>query len=137
MSRVSPSHAEQARTILAANRQAMLATVDIDGRPVVAPVPMVADAAGTPVTVVSNLSTHSSRGRRDTRAAMNVGDRLLIQGDLRSVPGIQQIELTDAICENWPDLRTAIESLDWSWLRLEATRVRLTSEDGDERWIRP
>ncbi len=115
----------------------MLATVDIDGRPVVAPVPMVADAAGTPVTVVSNLSTHSSRGRQDTRAAMNVGDRLLIQGDLRSVPGIQQIELTDAICENWPKLRTAIESLDWSWLRLEATRIRLTTDDGEERWIRP
>ena len=115
----------------------MLATVDIDGRPVVAPVPMVADAAGTPVTVVSNLSTHSSRGRRDTRAGMNIGDRLLIQGDLRSVPGIQQIELTDAICANWPDLRLAVESLDWSWLRLEATRVRLTTEDGEERWIRP
>lgn len=115
----------------------MLATVDIDGRPVIAPVPMVADAAGTPVTVVSNLSTHSSRGRRDTRAAMNIGDHLLIQGDLRSVPGIQQIELTDAICANWPDLRLAVESLDWSWLRLEATRVRLTTEDGEERWIRP
>ncbi len=115
----------------------MLATVDIDGRPIVAPVPMVADAAGVPVMVVSNLSTHSSRGRRDTRAAMNVGDRLLIQGDLRPVPGIQQVALTDAICEKRPDLRTAIESLDWSWLRLEPTRVRLTDDQGDERWLRP
>lgn len=115
----------------------MLATVDVDGRPVVAPVPMVADAAGVPVMVVSNLSTHSSRGRRDTRAAMNIGDRLLIQGDLRAVPGIQQVALTDAICERRPDLRTAIESLDWSWLRLEPTRVRLTDDHGDERWLRP
>lgn len=115
----------------------MLATVDIDGRPVVAPVPMVADAAGVPVMVVSNLSTHSSRGRRDTRAAMNIGDHLLIQGDLRPVPGIQQIELTDSICAARPELRDAVESLDWSWLRLEPTRIRLTDPDGDERWIRP
>lgn len=134
---MSPSHAERARTLLAIHTTGMLATVDIDGRPVVAPVPMVADAAGVPVTVVSNLSTHSSRGRRDTRAAMNIGDRLLIQGDLRPVPGLQQVELTDAICASHPDLRAAIESLDWSWLRLEPTRIRLTDATGDERWIRP
>lgn len=134
---MTPSHAEQARTILAANIEGTLATVDIDGRPVVSPVPMVADAAGVPVMVVSNLSTHSSRGRRDTRCGMDIGGRLLIQGDLRPVPGIQQIEMTDAICEARPELRTAIESLDWSWLRVEPTRVRLTDENGDERWLRP
>lgn len=134
---VTPSHAEQARTILAANTHGTLATVDIDGRPVVSPVPMVADAAGVPVMVVSNLSTHSSRGRRDTRAGMDIGGRLLIQGDLRPVPGIQQIELTDDICAARPELRAAIESLDWSWLRLEPARVRLTDEQGDERWLRP
>ena len=134
---MTPSHAEQARTILAASSEGTLATVDIDGRPVVSPVPMVADAAGVPVMVVSNLSTHSSRGRRDTRAGMDVGGRLLIQGDLRPVPGIQQIEMTDAICDTRPELRSAIESLDWSWLRLEPTRIRLTDEDGDERWLRP
>lgn len=134
---MSPSHAEQARTILAANTEGTLATVDIDGRPVVSPVPMVADAAGVPVMVVSNLSTHSSRGRRDTRAGMDIGGRLLIQGDLRPVPGIQQIELTAAICEARPELREAIESLDWSWLRLEPSRIRLTDENNDERWLRP
>jgi hypothetical protein len=134
---VSPSQAERARTILASHSTGMLATVDIDGRPVVAPVPIVADAAGVPVMVVSNLSTHSSRGRRDTRAAMNIGGRLLIQGDLRPVPGLQQVELTDAICASHPELRAAIESLDWSWLRLEPTRVRITDASGDERWIRP
>ncbi len=134
---MSPTHAEQARTILAANTEGTLATVDIDGRPVVSPVPMVADGAGVPVIVVSNLSTHSSRGRRDTRAGMDIGGRLLMQGDLRPVPGIQQIELTDAICLARPELRTAIESLDWSWLRLEPTRVRLTDGNCDERWLRP
>lgn len=134
---MTPSHAERARTILAANTEATLATVDIDGRPVVSPVPMVADAAGVPVVVVSNLSTHSSRGRRDTRAGMSIGKRLLIQGDLRPVPGIQQIELTDAVCLAHPHLREAVESLDWSWLRLEPTRVRLTDDDGNERWLRP
>lgn len=68
---------------------------------------------------------------------MNIGGRLLIQGDLRPVPGIQQIEMTEAICEARPELRDAIESLDWSWLRLEPTRVRLTDENNDERWLRP
>jgi hypothetical protein len=68
---------------------------------------------------------------------MDVGGRLLIQGDLRPVPGIQQIEMTDAICEARPELRTAIESLDWSWLRLEPARIRITDEAGDERWLRP
>lgn len=134
---MTPSHAEQARTILAANTEGTLATIDIDGRPVVSPVPMVADAAGVPVMVVSNLSTHSSRGRRDTRCGMDIGGRVLIQGDLRSVPGIQQIEMTDPICAARPDLRAAIESLDWSWLRVEPTRVRFTDDGGDERWLRP
>lgn len=68
---------------------------------------------------------------------MDIGGRLLIQGDLRPVPGIQQIEMTGSICEARPDLRDAIESLDWSWLRLEPTRIRLTDESGDERWLRP
>lgn len=134
---LEPSWAERARTILAANHEASLATVDVDGRPVVGTEPMIADASGSPVTVLSNLSTHTSRGRQDQRAAMSIGDRLLIQGDLRPVPGLQQIELTEPLLQHHPHLRAQVESLDWSWFRLEATRVRWTDDRGTERWLRP
>ncbi len=134
---LEPTWAERARTTLAANRTASLATVDTDGRPVVGTVPMIADLSGTPVTVLSNLSTHTSRGRQDQRAAMSIGDRLLIQGDLRSVPGIQQFELTEPLLIHHPHLRAQVESLDWSWFRLVASRIRWLDDLGDERWLRP
>ncbi len=132
-----PSWAERARTTLAAHHSASLATIDTDGRPVVGTVPMIADGSGTPVTVLSNLSTHTSRGRQDQRAAMSVGDRLLLQGDLRPVPGLQQIEMTDQVVDHYPKLRAQVESLDYSWFRLVPTRVRWIDDDDNERWLRP
>ncbi|MFT7598228.1 MAG: hypothetical protein ACI8TP_001149 [Acidimicrobiales bacterium] len=134
---LQPSMAELARTVIACSPAGVLATVDLDGRPAVGTVPIVDDGAGSPVTVMSNLSTHTMRGRQDQRAGMAIGDRLLVQGDLRPVPGLQQIELQEQFLARHPQLAVQVESLDYSWLRLESTRVRWTDGDGDERWIRP
>ncbi len=133
---LEPTPAERARTILAEASRGALATLDIDGRPVVNPVPIASDGAGCPVTVLSNLTTHTTRARADQRASMSIGDRLLVQGDLVPVPGMQQHELTPAFLHHHPEMSTQVESLDFSWWRLVPTRVRWFGDDGVERWLR-
>ncbi len=134
---LEPTIAERARTAAAAARHGILATLDVDGRPVVSPVPVVADGAGFPVAVLSKLATHSERATQDHRASISLGDRLLLQGDLEPVPGIQQHELTPAFVHTHPELQAQVESLDFSWWRLVPSRVRWFDDDGVERWLRP
>ena len=134
---LEPTWAERARTAITVAEQGHLATLDVDGRPVVGPVPIIDDGAGAPVTVLSNLSTHIQRGRQDHRGAISIGDRVLLQGDFRPVPGLQQIAMQPEFLRRHPGLAVQVESLDFSWMRLEVTRARLTDEDGTERWLRP
>jgi hypothetical protein len=129
--------AEQARSALSVAPTAILATVDTDGRPIVAPVPIVDDGAGQPVTVLSNLTTHTERARRDRRAAMSIADRLLLQGELADVPGLQQLDLQPRFVALHPTLTAQVESLDYSWFRLNVDRARWTDDDNDEHWLRP
>ncbi|NNE95625.1 MAG: hypothetical protein HKN24_06310 [Acidimicrobiales bacterium] len=128
---------EQARSVVSVAKTAGLATVDTDGRPVVAPVPIVDDGSGQPITVLSNLTTHTERARRDSRAAMSIADRLLLQGELVAVPGLQQLELQPRFVALHPTLTRQVESLDYSWFGLRVERVRWTDDDGDEHWLRP
>lgn len=134
---MEPTLAERARTAVDTASTASLATVDADGRPVVAPAPIVDDGSGQPVTVLSNLTTHAIRARRDARAAMSIADRLLLQGMLEAVPGLQQLELQPRFVERHPHLARQVESLDFSWLRLRVDRVRWTDERRSEHWLRP
>ena len=136
-SAIEPTLPERARTLLAASPHAALACVDIDGRPVVGITPIVDDGTGAPVTVISNLSTHVIRARQDSRASMTIGDRLLIQGDLVAIPGLQQLELQERFLQDHAHLQTQVESLDYSWLRLVPLRVCWTDETGSEHWLRP
>ncbi len=116
---------------------AALATLDTDGRPIVATVPMVDDGEGALVTVLSNLHTHAARARQDFRAGASIGDRLLIQGDLTPVAGMQQLQVQGRFLQRHPQLRSQVESLDFSWLRLVPTRVRWIDDAGDDQWLRP
>ncbi len=134
---LAPTMAEQARSALSVAATATLATIDTDGRPIVAPVPIVDDGAGQPVTVLSNLTTHTERARKDSRAAMSVADRLLLQGELVDVPGLQQFELQPRFVALHPTLTAQVESLDYSWFRLQIDRVRWTDDDHNENWLRP
>lgn len=134
---LAPTLAEEARSAVSIASTASLATVDSDGRPVVAPVPIVDDGSGQPVTVLSNLTTHTVRARRDRRAAMSVAGKLLFQGELIDVPGLQQLELQPRFVALHPTLTEQVESLDFSWFRLTVQRVRWTDDNKDEHWLRP
>ncbi len=134
---LEPTFAERARTALLEATHASFASVDTDGRPVVATVPIVDDGEGAPVTVVSNLHTHAVRARQDFRAGASIGDRLLIQGDLTPVPGMQQLQLQGRFLQRHPNLAVKVDSLDFSWLRLVPKRVRWIDDLGDDQWLRP
>lgn len=134
---LEPTWAELARTAVWTSSFGALATVDVDGRPAVGTVPIIDDGSGSPLTVLSNLSTHIIRGRQDQRAGMAIGDQVLVQGDLQPVPGLQQIELQHRFLDRHPHLAEQVESLDFSWLRLAVERVRWTTEDRAEHWLRP
>ena len=134
---LAPTIAEEARTTLATAGFGTLALLDSTGRPIVRTVPIVDDGMGRPVTVVSNLAAITTRARRDPRAGINIGDRLLVQGDLQPVPGIQQIELQSHFIAHHPTLLAQVESLDFSWFQMVATNVCWVDSDGDERWLRP
>lgn len=134
---LAPTLAEEARTCLATAAWATLAVLDGTGRPILTSVPIVDDGSGAPVTVISNLAAITSRILRDNRAGINIAERLLIQGDLRPVPGIQQIEIQSHFIALHPTMLSQVESLDFSWFRLEATTACWLDHLGNERWIRP
>lgn len=134
---LKPTLAEIARTTLATAMFGNLAVLDSTGRPIVKSVPIVDDGSGRPVTVISNLAGITARAMRDPRAGMNIADRLLIQGDLRPVPGIQQLEIQNHFIAHHPTLLRQVESLDFSWFVVAATAVCWIDDDGSEIWLRP
>lgn len=134
---LEPTYAERARTALVEAAFGSLATLDSDGRPVVASVPIVDDGQGAPVTVLSNLSTHTIRAGQDARSGISLVDRLLLQGDLLPVPGMQQLEVQTRFLIRHPEMVEFVESDDFSWFRLVPSRVRWIDDHGDDRWLRP
>ncbi len=123
--------------MLAATRYATLASVDHDGRPLLAHVCILDDGSGAPVTVLSNLAAITLRARQDARSGMSIGERLVLQGDLAPVPGLQQLALQPALLASHPNLREPMESLDYSWLRLIPSRVQWIDDDGSSHWLMP
>ena len=134
---LKPTLAEEARTALASASFGTLAVLDSTGRPIVSRVPVVDDGAGNPVTVISNLAAITGRARRDRRAGINIASRLMLQGDLEPVPGIQQVGLQNQFIARHGTLVRQVESLDFSWLRLAATNVCWIDDFGDEHWLTP
>jgi heme iron utilization protein len=134
---MEPSWAERARTVLDAGGEGALATLDCDFRPVVSLEPFVADGSGCPIVVLSGLDPQTLRAWQDPRASIAVGRRLLVQGDLVAMPGLQQFELHDRIRRlgRWDDQQ--LESLDVAWLRLVPHRIRWVDDLGRDRWLRP
>lgn len=134
---LKPTLAEEARTELSNAGFGNLAVLDSTHRPMVTNVPLVDDGAGNPVTVISNLAAITARAHRDPRAGINIGGRLMIQGNLEPVPGIQQIEIQNQFIARHVTLVRQVESLDFSWFRLAATSVCWTDDNGDEKWLEP
>ncbi len=134
---LEPTWPERARTTLAGSTSADLAVLDPDGLPVVERVRIIDDGTGAVVTVVSNLSPLTLRAWQDARVGALVDGRVLLQGRLRSVPGLQQVGLTDRFVDHHPGRRDEVESLDFSWFRVDPERIRWIDDDGIDRWLTP
>jgi putative heme iron utilization protein len=132
---LAPTPAERARTLLSLSGVAVLATLDTDYSPFVAPVPFVADGAGHPVVVLSRLNPHTSRAWLDPRAGMAVADRLSVQGRLLAMNGSQQLAVQDRYLESHPGAYDKVESLDFAWFRLEVASARWIDDEGDDHWL--
>ncbi|MCU1344565.1 MAG: pyridoxamine 5-phosphate oxidase [Acidimicrobiia bacterium] len=132
---LAPSPAERARTVLSLASSGVLATLDADFSPLVAPVPFVDDGAGHPVLVLSRLNPHTDRAWLDPRAGMAVGDRLSLQGRLLAMNGSQQLAVQDRYLRAHPDARGKVESLDFAWFRLEVVAARWLDDDGDPQGL--
>ena len=127
---LEPSRAERARTLIEHAASAVLATLFSDYLPFVTPVPMMADGAGNPVMVLTNLEPHVQHAWLDGKAGLTCGDRLTIQGTLEDVPGLEQVDLQGRYLRLHPDAHRRVESLDCAWLRLRVTNVRM-----DDEWL--
>jgi len=68
-----PTAAEEARTLVAGNRMAALATLSEDGSPWASLVLYAALADGTPVLCLSTLAEHGRNVTRDARASVVIG----------------------------------------------------------------
>ncbi len=134
-----PTPAERVRSLLSVARVALVSVIDADGLPLSGAVPMLADAQGAPVMVVSGLDPVSERARIDSRSAISVAEGAVsMQGRLEPVPGMQQIQLEEAFVERHPTSRAHVGSLDFNWWRFEAERVRLRDPQrpgGSDRWL--
>ncbi|MEM1332558.1 MAG: DUF2470 domain-containing protein [Actinomycetota bacterium] len=69
-----PADAELARTLIAANRRAMLATITADGFPFGSVVSYAADESGRPVVAVSTTAEHTLHAVMEDRASLLVVD---------------------------------------------------------------
>src|SRR3954454_6209097 len=132
---LAPTPAERARTVLALSDAGVLATLDADYCPLVAPVPFVCDGAGHPVMVLSRLNPHTSRAWLDPRAGMAGSDRLSLQGQIVGMNGTQQLAVQDHYLRAHPKPAGKVESLDFAWFRLEIATARWVADEGDECWL--
>ena len=68
----APSHATQARSLLAGHDRGALATLDADGHPFGSVALYVLDDLGQPVSLLSELAEHTRNVRRDPRVALTI-----------------------------------------------------------------
>ena len=140
-----PSDAELARTLAAMRDRASLCTLTADGYPYGSVVSYVADDAGAPVVLISEMAEHTVNAHGDDRASVLMTAptrehtdplstaRLTLVGRLRLLehPG----ERRDAYLERHPYAAYYADFSDFGFWRLDVERCRFVGGFGHMSWV--
>ena len=143
----APTHAANARTLVAAHRLATLATLRPDGHPFASVVQYVTDEQGRPITLISELAEHTKNLRVDGRASVLVsatvheGDdpmalpRVTLLGTLREVGASGLAVAHAAFVDAHPTAASYAGFGDFTFWRLDVESVRYVGGYGRMSWI--
>jgi heme iron utilization protein len=143
-----PTHAERARTLMAASRVGSLATlssVEPVGYPFGSVVSYALDDHGRPLLLLSDLAEHSRNLKGDPRASLMTkeddrpGDvlalgRVTLVGDLHVVDGDDRTPVREAYLASHPNTVYA-DFADFNFYRLDLKSVRYVGGFGHMSWV--
>lgn len=130
-----------ARRLLAEARIAALAVLDGSGFPFVSRIAIGRDAAGVPLTLVSDLSQHSRALRADPRASLLLGEaggkgdplthpRLTLQARAEAAAAEERTELAALWLDGHPKAKLYIDFADFRFLRFRVEAAFLNGGFG-------
>ncbi|MCH9679935.1 MAG: DUF2470 domain-containing protein [Deltaproteobacteria bacterium] len=144
----TPSHAEQARTLLAGAERGVLSThaVDLDGHPYGSLV-IFAQHEGAPIFLVSELAEHTRNLRGSSRCSLlvteNGDDSPLALGRVTLVGTCAPVDPADAAAvgasflARHPAAEYYADFEDFCYWRLEVTGIRYIGGFGRMSWVEP
>jgi heme iron utilization protein len=146
---VSPSAAERARTLVAANGDGTLSTVALEptGYPFGSIVTYALDGSGAPLILMSTMAEHARNLEGDPRASLLVAAagegagrlavaRATLVGDVQRVPDDEQETATAAYLAGHPGAFWA-RFPDFSVHRLDVRAIRYVRGFGEMSWVDP
>ena len=145
-----PSHAERARTLVAAGNRGVLSTVGLDppGYPFGSVATYAIDEGGRPIVFVSTMAEHTRNAAADPRASLIVTEpfpegsdplaagRVTLIGDLLEVTGDERSAVRDRYLAANPASAYYIDFGDFSFWRLEVRSVRYVGGYGRMSWVK-
>lgn len=144
-----PTHAERARTLVAASNRGVLSTVALDpaGYPFGSVATYAIDDRGRPIVFVSTMAEHTRNAGADPRASLIVTEpfpegsdplaagRVTLIGDLLEVTGDDRPAVRDRYLAANPASAYYIDFGDFSFWRLEVRSVRYVGGYGRMSWV--
>jgi heme iron utilization protein len=144
----APPLAEQARTIVQANRTGVLATHSqrLVGFPFGSVMPYAPDAEGSPILLISHLAMHARNLQVDARSSLLVapelgggsplaGARVTLLGPVEAVPEAETPALRESYLERNPEARTWVDFADFRFHRLTPLDVYFVGGFGAMGWV--
>ncbi len=144
-----PSHAEQARTLVARAHEGALGTLSnrVAGSPFVSLAPYAEEPVGHVLLLVSDLAVHTRNVNHDPRASLlvrepDVGERdalglgrVTLMGSVTAVSGGDEEEVRARYLERHPNARYWVDYPDFSFRRLEVDDVYFVGGFGVMGWV--
>jgi putative heme iron utilization protein len=146
-----PSHAELARTLVAATNRGVLSTVALDppGYPFGSVATYALDELGRPVVFISTMAPHTKNVVADPRASLLVAEpvvpgsdplaagRATLVGDLGPVDGRERAAVRELYLAANPASAPYMDFADFGFWRLEVRSVRYVGGYGRMSWVDP
>lgn len=144
-----PTHAERARTLVAAANRGVLSTVALDpaGYPFGSVATYALDDTGRPIVFVSTMAEHTRNAAADPRASLIVTEpfpegsdplaagRVTLIGDLLEVGEVERPSVRDQYLAANPASAYYIDFGDFSFWRLEVLSIRYVGGYGRMSWV--
>jgi heme iron utilization protein len=144
-----PTHAERARTLVAAANRGVLSTLALDpsGYPFGSVATYALDGTGRPIVFVSTMAEHTRNAAADPRASLIVTEpfpegsdplaagRVTLVGDLLEVGAPERPEVRDVYLAANPASAYYIDFGDFAFWRLEVKSVRYVGGYGRMSWV--